>query len=402
MTLAGVAQNDHDRLTALYSYHILDTLPERDFDDIVAIAAQICGTPISHISIIDKNRTWLKSQIGLSLGEGSPRNLSFCAHAINRPDEIMIVPDSSLDERFHDNPYVLGEPFVTFYAGVPLVTETGHALGTLCVLDTVPRELSEEQLTSLRALANQVVAQLELRKKNRELAISRFALEEINEELEKFAYVVAHDLKSPCNNFISLSELLLQTNSDHLTDEGKEIVNYISDSAIQLKQLIDDILKYSRTLNFSQEDINDFTLKQLMEALKPLMQIPDNFTLHYSGPDTLISTSKAALLQILLNFCTNAVRYNDKEHGEVSILFSDEGDCYHFSVTDNGQGIEAADLSRIFESAFTTLHGTDRFNTSGQGIGLATVKRLVNKLGGKISVQSKIGEGTSFHFTISK
>ncbi len=402
MKLAPIPQNERERLTTLYSYHILDTLPEKDFDDIVAIAAEICGTPMAHVSIIDKDRNWLKSHIGLSLGEGTPRELSFCAHAINNPDELMIVADSSKDERFSDSPYVIGDPHIAFYAGVPLRTDNGHAIGTLCVLDRNPRTLSSTQLSSLRSLANQVVGQLELRKKNRELALSKFSLQEINEELEKFAHVVAHDLKSPCNNFIGLSEILLNDANSRLSEDSKEIVNYISDSAKQLKTLIDDILKYSKTLNFSHNETQDYSFEELMQVLRPMLQLPEKFQLHYYGPNTLITVSKAALLQILLNFCTNAIRYNDKENGTINITFSEETDYFVFSVADNGRGIHEDDFERIFEPSFTTLKGTDRFNTLGQGIGLATVKRLINKLGGEISITSKIGEGTTFHFTVAK
>lgn len=401
MKLAPIPQNEHERLMDLYSYHILDTLPEKDFDDITAIASEICGTPISTISIIDKDRQWIKSQVGM-LTQDTPRDISFCGHAVNAPHDIMLIPNSKEDERFHDNPHVTGDPHIVFYAGVPLISDKGYALGTLCVIDTAPKVLNEGQLKSLRALANQIVCQLVLRKKNMELAQSKFSLQEINEELEKFAHVVAHDLKSPCNNFIGLSEILLNDANNKLTEDSKEIVNYISESAKQLKTLIDDILKYSQTLNFNHNDTQDYSFEELIQTLRPMLQLPEKFVLQYHGPDTMISVSKAALLQILLNFCTNAIRYNDKENGTINITFSEETDYFVFSVADNGRGIHEDDFERIFEPSFTTLKGTDRFNTLGQGIGLATVKRLVNKLGGDISVTSKIGEGTTFRFTVRK
>lgn len=397
---APMPQNEQDRLNTVYSYQILDTLPEKDFDDITILASEICQTPIASISIIDADRQWLKSKVGM-LSQETPREITFCGHAINKADEILVVPNSEEDERFRDNPLVTGEPHVIFYAGVPLKAEDGNPLGTLCVIDTKPRQLSDSQLKSLKALANQVVTQLELRKKNRELALSRFSLQEINEELEKFAQVVAHDLKSPCNNIIGLSELLLHSNNNQLNHENQEIIRYMSDSAVQLKRLIDDILQYSRTLNFSP-GVGEFTFDKLMLELKRMVQLPEQFELISNGPDSRISVSKAPLLQILLNLTTNAIRYNDKTHGLVTISFFEDKDKYHFSVADNGKGIAEDELERIFEPDYTTLKGTDRFNTLGHGIGLATVKRLVNKMGGEILISSNVGEGTTFHFTIAK
>lgn len=402
MKLAGVPQNEHERLTALYAYHILDTLPERDFDDITTLAAEICGTTLSAISIIDKERQWLKSMFG-NMDQETPRDVAFCSHAILNPNEILVVPNSREDERFSENPYSIGEPPIIFYAGVPLCTEDGLALGTLCVIDHIPKTLTNSQLKSLRALGNQVVAQLELRKKNRELMLNKFALQEINEELERFARVVAHDLKSPCNNIIGLSEILLSDSKNQLSDEGKEIVNYMSDAALQLKHLVDDILSHSRTLNFSDDTIKHFTFAQLIGDLHPMIQIPSKFNLQTHGSNNaVIITAKSALLQILSNLCTNAIRYNDKDHCFVTISFTEETDQYTFTVADNGMGIHPDNLDKIFENSFTTLTDKDRFNTAGHGIGLATVKRLINKLGGEISVTSKVGEGATFVFTIAK
>lgn len=150
------------RLAALRRYRILDTEPERAFDDLTLLASQICGTPIAAITLIDEKRQWLKAKIGLAVTE-TARDVSFCTHAIERPDEIMIVPNALTDARFSSNPFVVREPLIRFYAGAPLVSGEGHALGTLCVLDHVPRTLSTDQQQALAALGRQAQAQLELR-----------------------------------------------------------------------------------------------------------------------------------------------------------------------------------------------------------------------------------------------
>lgn len=165
------------RLKALNSYHILDTLPEQAFDDLTALAAQICGTPIALISLVDAHRQWFKSKVGLEATE-TPRELAFCAHTINQLHEPLIVPNALEDERFATNPLVTSEPNIRFYAGAPLVTPSGYPLGTLCAIDSIPRQLSTQQIQALQILSRQVVAQLELRQ-------SLFNLANTNEALRK-------------------------------------------------------------------------------------------------------------------------------------------------------------------------------------------------------------------------
>jgi len=159
---APLPANERERLKALLRYEILDTDSERHFDDLTLLASHICQTPIALVSLVDKDRQWFKARVGLSVSETS-RDVSFCAHAILQPN-LFIVPDATEDARFADNPLVTSEPKIRFYAGMPLFTSDGkHALGTLCVIDRVPRELSATQKEEIEALARQVQALLELR-----------------------------------------------------------------------------------------------------------------------------------------------------------------------------------------------------------------------------------------------
>jgi GAF domain-containing protein len=162
MAASKPVKNEAARVAALHQYAILDTEPERAFDDLVLLASFICKTPIALISLVDEDRQWFKSKIGISISE-TAREIAFCATAIQQPD-VFVVPDTLNDERFRNNPLVLSEPNFRFYAGAPLIDEEGHALGTICVLDRVPREFAPDQQAALKALSHLVLAQLELRR----------------------------------------------------------------------------------------------------------------------------------------------------------------------------------------------------------------------------------------------
>ncbi len=160
------------RLEALYAYQILDTLPEAAFDALVEVAAQVCDMPIALVSLIDRDRQWFKACVGLDVRE-TPRQVSFCNHTIANPDSLLVVPDAKLDPRFVNNPLVTGSPHIRCYAGAPLVTPTGEVLGSLCVIDTVPRQLQPQQLKTLALLAKQVVNQMELRRQVNALEVAQ-------------------------------------------------------------------------------------------------------------------------------------------------------------------------------------------------------------------------------------
>lgn len=180
---ADLPSNEAGRLKALRDYRILDTLPEASYDDITLLASEICGTPMAAVSLIDRSRQWFKAKVGLTIPE-TPRDHAFCAHAILQPG-VTVVNNVTADARFADNPLVTGEPRIRFYAGAPLITPAGEALGTLCVIDQVQRTLTDPQINALRALSRQVMAQLELRRHVRLQQENQNLLKAYQQDLER-------------------------------------------------------------------------------------------------------------------------------------------------------------------------------------------------------------------------
>ena len=178
-----INEQERKRLKVLWQYDVLDTVPEALFDDLTELAARICEAPIALISLVDEKRQWFKSKVGTTVNETS-RDVSFCSHAIKQSD-LFIVPDATKDERFANNPLVTSDPKIRFYAGAPLITPDGYALGTLCIIDKVPRELRPDQKQALSILARHVVSQLKLRRRSRELADVRHENAKARGQVEK-------------------------------------------------------------------------------------------------------------------------------------------------------------------------------------------------------------------------
>lgn len=400
MLLPQKHKNEKERLQLLKSYSILDTLPEKDFDNLTAIASVICNIPISLITLLDNDRQWFKSHHGLATTE-TPRDHAFCAHAIHEADTIFIVQDAREDNRFNDNPLVTGDPNIIFYAGVPLTNSLGLPLGTLCVIDNKPNTLTETQLNALKSLADQVMNLLELRQNKHYLEQAMSELEESNKELERFAYIAAHDLKSPLNNISSLSNFLKEEYASKIDKEGQSLIGYIQTSSDQLRGLIDGMLEYSKSTKIIQDTKSEINLEKLKENLISLFSFQNKFVVNLNSSQSNIIANKTAIEQILINLASNAIKYSDKATTEIDLTISEFETQYHLTFKDNGPGIALENHNRIFQ-IFETLTNEDKFGQKGNGIGLATVKKLVESLGGEIHIESELGKSASFIFTIDK
>ena len=230
------------RLAALRRYRILDTEPERAFDDLTLLASQICGTPMALITLVNKDRQWFKSKVGLTVDE-TARAVSFCAHAINQRD-LFVIPDAREDARVRDNPLVTGDPHIRFYAGAPLVTPDGHALGTLCVVDRVTRTLTPDQMEALEALRRQAESQLELRRNLMEL---KDALAERDRAEAEQAALTA-ELRTALDNVNRLSSMMPYCSNCQFTMTIPAI-------PAAIPKVTDGVMHVLKEKNWAEEDI---------------------------------------------------------------------------------------------------------------------------------------------------
>jgi hypothetical protein len=399
MKSAPLPNDEEKRLEALYRYNILDTLPEEEYDTITKIASEICDTPIALVSLIDPTRQWFKSHHGLGATE-TPREYAFCAHSILEPDELFIIPDATKDERFHDNPLTTGEPHVLFYAGAPLNTKDGYSLGTLCVIDTKPREasLTEGQKKSLKALAKQVMSQLELRRRNSKLEQANKEITRLNEQLNHFAYRLTHDLKTPIRGINSLVDFIKQDHYELFKNtEAQEWIDLISSRAVYMDSLIEEILAYTKATN-STIQFEEFNFKAMLSTVLNNCDVAKKIALDLKELDFNIYHSKIGFVQIFQNLLTNSKKFTDKEQCKVQITCKKNIGNYTFIYTDNGPGISEKYWDKVF-IMFETLDDSSIKNT---GIGLATIKSIINRFGGEIRLGKRNDgeEGVCFTFTV--
>jgi signal transduction histidine kinase len=408
--------NEEERALSLEHLGILDTPHEEGFDDIVMLASLWCDAPIALVSLVDRKRQWFKACVGLDAQE-THRDLAFCAHAILVPEDVLVIDDALLDERFKENPLVLGPPYIRFYAGAPIRDDAGHALGTVCVIDTKPRPLSDPQRISLLALARQTSALLQLSLLSNQQEIRAQSLENdlvqatvLNRQAENsrdhaklvssigmVAVSIAHDF----NNLLQALSASLQmiklrarrpADVERLSDTGLEAVE-------QGSQLVTYLLSSVRqdTPNLACVDINS-RLASIHDVLTRTATDNVDVALKLTAPATGVLCDESQLNAAVLNLVTNA-RDALAGAGKITIatqLLSVEdhavlasGDYVVLSVSDNGPGIPAEIAQNIFEPFFTT-----KDQAKGTGLGLSQVRDFAEATGGMVQAHTSLGTGT--------
>jgi signal transduction histidine kinase len=395
MPAAALPLDEAQRLAALRALEILDTPAEAALDDIVMLASQICGTPIALVSLVDADRQWFKAKVGMDASQ-TPRDQAFCAHAI-LGDAVLVVPDARADARFVDNPLVMSEPAIRFYAGAPIHLPDGSRAGTLCIIDHVPRELAPEAHAALLALTRQVEGYFTLRHEQLRLKQRNTELAQTQRRKDALVQFAAHDMKN------ALAVIL--TNADALADAAldgealREIARELENAGLALKRLVFDMLDAISAERRGGIAVARTTIAVdllIAKVIKALRRQASAAGIELRNPPNGIQASgdPALLARVLENLVDNAIRSSPRG-SEIVISARSSGAQTTLVVADRGTGVEPGSEERIFE---LDAQGPDAAATS-RGLGLAFCRLVAHAHGGRVWVEPNDGRGSLFSVT---
>lgn len=396
MQIAPLPADEELRLDVLRRYEILDSAPEEAFERITALTKRLFDVPVVLISLVDVDRQWFKSCIGLETRSTS-RDVSFCAHAI-LADDVMVVPDARRDARFSDNPDVVGEPHIRFYAGAPLQTQHGVSLGTLCIIDHVPRAgLSPEETETLRDLARIAVDAMELRlvlrkavEREQELRRAKAAAEESSAAKSLFLSRMSHEFRTPLNAILGFTQLL---EGEDLTQEQKEDLAHIGRAGGQLLRLLTEALDLSRLeAGRVRLVIEDVALEPVLAAAARAAGA-DRTTVDVAG-ELRVLADPQRLEEVVTELARNALRHGSPET-RVRMTARVSDDMVAVDVADDGPGLDESTLEAAFDPFERGSTGKP-----GLGLGLTLARRTMQAMGGSLSAESAPGRGTTMTLTL--
>jgi len=403
MTSSTATLDEEARLAVLDSYGILDTPPERSFDDVVRLVSQLLSAPIAAVNLIARGRQWFKSEIGLGTRE-MPLDDSICRFALLEEQQL-IVPDTRDDPRFSCNPLVTRDAGLRFYAGALLKTRDGVPLGTLCVLDDKPRPqgLSEQEQFVLATMAHQIMSQIELRKAMAEQEALIAALRQADQRKDEFLAMLAHELRNPLAPIVSAATMLSNFNLDPaMVQRASEIVARQSG---HMTSLIDDLLDVSRVtrgkveLELRELDFKD-VIADAIEQVRPLIEKHQHrLTLDLPPARAIVVGDRKRLVQVMTNLLSNAAKYT-LEGGRIEVRLATDGAALAVDIRDDGIGMSPELIASAFDLFAQGARGLDR-SQGGLGIGLALVRSLLKLHGGAVSASSDgPGRGSTFHVVL--
>ncbi len=388
--------NDPLRLQAVKNTQLLDTPAEASFDRLTKLASKLLKTPVSFVTLLEKNRDFVKSHYGLPEPITTEREIrahpSFCQHIISHT-EPLILEDARENPLFSDFPSVQGMGVVA-YAGIPLITPEGYALGTCCVVDFKPRKWTKDEIEILTELAKSVMTEINLR------TVAAQLKKEVKYK-DEFIGVASHELKTPLTSLKAYTQILQKK----ATSEGNtELLNGLTKMDRQLTKLntlVGDLLDVTKIergkLSLQQESFNLSDLAY--EIIEDMQKTSEKHTIIFNQvQDTFVNADRERVGQVLTNFISNAIKYSPNAD-KVIVSITNRNNKMQLSVQDFGLGISADKLKRVFER-FYRIGGARENTFPGLGLGLYISSEIVRQHAGEIWAESTLGRGSTFFFNL--
>lgn len=393
MIPAPIPSNEIDRLAAVEEYRRLSEEERSALQEIADLASEICDTPLALVTFNAEDEQLISAAKGFE-GDRTSRDVAFCAHTILH-DSIFQVKDAWEDDRFHDNPLVTDHPNIRFYAGMPLQTTTGLNLGSLCVIDREPRELTSTQISALTILSQQVMKRLELNKAKRELEEQNAQLMRVNKLRTRLMNVLAHDIRGPLGSIKFIIDLMQEGD---LSDEERQAFGENVDTVIdQTEAVLENILEWAKGAGVSSVSVSDININEIVEDVEELCLAQaglKHITVRSNvSPDLNVRLDGNLVRLTLRNLVGNAIKFSSDADVQIEAFIKDND--LLLAVTDHGSGMTEERADQILKGELhTSSKGT--MGEKGSGLGLAFVSDMLAAINGKMDIQINPDGGCTF------